>query len=128
MSNPIIIDSKMKYWKEKVQVVPTKYHTNGKTALLLRDPETGEPIAHATVNMEGQADPDVLSQLPDTVVFIKDYSENEGVLITLINAAMVIRYGTELVGEFVTFPAVNIIDDDLLQAIDDLNDLDEGGH
>jgi len=52
-------------------------YRNNRTAIECIDPEDGESIAVATVNL-----PD--SPLNDDEVFIKDYSENEGILSSLI--------------------------------------------
>jgi len=62
--------------------VGTTYAENGRKAIVLRDSETGEPVATATVNLA-----DV--RIPDNCVFVKDYSENEGMLDTLYNHGIV---------------------------------------
>lgn len=49
-----------------------RYH-NGRTAIRLVDEVTGEPIATATVNM-------VDEDQPPAMVWIKDYSENAGMV------------------------------------------------
>ncbi len=55
---------------------------NGHTALSLYDAKTGEPVATASLNM-----PHV--PLPPNQVFIKDYSENAGMLKALAEAGIV---------------------------------------
>jgi hypothetical protein len=55
---------------------------NGRTAIELVDAETHEPIARATVNL-----PD--AYLEDDEIFIKDWSENEGMVAALVRAGVV---------------------------------------
>lgn len=57
-------------------------YDNGRVALQLIDAEDGSPIAKATVNL-----PDV--PLADDEVAIKDYSENEGMKASLIEAGII---------------------------------------
>jgi len=57
----------------------SKYQEGGSTALYLVDSQTGEPVVMATVNM-----PEI--SLGENEVLIKDYSENKGILKTLIDA------------------------------------------
>lgn len=64
-----------------------KYIDNNNTALVLFEEITGEIIAKATVNT-GET-------LPEDFAFIKDYSENEGVLEALKNAGII----KEIVGK-----------------------------
>jgi len=63
-----------------------KYKNNNRTAMTLVDAITFEPIAVATINV-----PEV--PLKEDEVVIKDYSENEGMLETLVNANVVKRLG-----------------------------------
>lgn len=58
----------------------TKYD-NGQNALLLQDAEDNSPIATASVALD-------IPQSPDEV-FIKDYSENAGILDLLIKAGII---------------------------------------
>lgn len=64
----------------KVQV--ERYASNGHTALSLYDAKTGEYVATASVNM-----PEV--PLAPNQVFIKDFSENSGMLTALEGAEIV---------------------------------------
>lgn len=64
--------------------VPGKMYFNSRIAIPLQDPETGEPIATASVNI---ADDDV--PMEPNEVFIKDYSENEGMVDALIAAGII---------------------------------------
>ena len=58
----------------------------GGTALYLLDAETGEPVAVCTVNLHPV-------QPPDGHVFIKDWSENEGICQCLIDAGVIEHTG-----------------------------------
>lgn len=75
------IKMKTKYLNEYAILVKDQY-LNGVTALTLRDVETGEPLATATVN------------LPDAIpapgnIFVKNYSENEGMVQGLREARVI---------------------------------------
>ena len=77
----------IKYKEWNCELEFAKYADNGNTAIELVDAETGEPISTATVNLG--------VKLPKNQAFIKDYSENEGMLNYLIEAGVVsqpIRY------------------------------------
>lgn len=62
-------------------------YRNGKVALQLvatgEDPDThlGEPVATATINTDHRLDPDE--------IIVKDYSENEGMVVALVAAGIV---------------------------------------
>ena len=74
------------------RVVPTKYTNNGSLALTLKEVDTGEPIATATINMiddDAQALIDKHFGYEQIPVFIKDYSENQGMLVALQEAGVV---------------------------------------
>lgn len=58
-------------------------YDNGRIALLLNDEFDGQPIATASVNMA-----DVETAYPDEI-FIKEYSENEGMTEALIGAGVI---------------------------------------
>jgi len=77
-------------------VVTKGFYGNGGLALKLVDEETKEPIATATVNLEGQAPP-----APNGHVFIKDWSENEGMLEALVTAGIVEDTGNTATTGFV---------------------------
>jgi len=72
---------KFKEWECELEF--GKYH-NGATSLQLIDSEDGQPIATASVNIVGQSE-----HLESKEVFIKDWSENEGMLNALIEAGVV---------------------------------------
>ncbi len=64
-----------------VIAVPGRY-ANGRKAIRLLDSDDGSLVAVATVNV-----PDV--ELGDDEVLIKNYSENEGVLDSLVDAGLI---------------------------------------
>jgi hypothetical protein len=70
---------KFKQWDCILQ--PVKYN-NDRTALQLVDVEDGGPIAMATVNMPDQP-------LADDEVYIKSWSENEGMAEALMKADVI---------------------------------------
>jgi len=63
-----------------------RYASGGNTALSLYDAKSGDPVATATINF-----PDI--PLLRDQVFIKDYSENEGMLAALEEAGIVRKMG-----------------------------------
>ena len=74
------------------RVVPTKYTNNGSLALTLKEVDTGEPIATASINMiddDAQALIDKHFGYEQIPVYIKDYSENQGMLVALQEAGVV---------------------------------------
>ena len=73
---------------------------NGRTAIVLVD--DGEDYAIASVNM-------VNEPLADGYAFIKDYSENEGMLDALVKAKIVQPTGRMVDSGFVTIPEVKIL-------------------
>ena len=81
-----------KHWN--CNMVFAKY-SNGRTAIKLMDPETGEPIAVATVNIPE-------CPLTGNEIIIKDYSENEGMLSALVNAGVIEDTGKTFPSGFIT--------------------------
>ncbi len=76
------IMAKTKHLNETATVRFAEYE-NGRVAIQLLDCETGEPLTVATVNL-----PDIpLSK--DHHTFIKDWSENEGMLACLVREGIV---------------------------------------
>lgn len=71
---------KFKQWDCYIR---TGYYVNGNTALQLFSRNDHEPIAVATINL--------YEKLPQNQAYIKDYSENEGMLELLIEAGIVTR-------------------------------------
>jgi hypothetical protein len=83
-------------------VVEKSRYTNGRPALVLNDPRDGEQIAVATVNL-----PDVPAGPNE--VFIKDYSENAGMLAALEAAGVVRATGDVARSGFVTIPRCELL-------------------
>lgn len=72
-----------KYINEEAIVEWSKYQ-NGTHAMVLRSRETYEPLMIPTINLEDMYD------LPDKDhMYIKTYSENEGILDALVGAGLV---------------------------------------
>lgn len=65
-------DSAIQYKQWNTEPVFGPYRSNGNTSLQLRDPRSGSPVATSSVNIN------VL--LPENVVAIKDWTENEGMI------------------------------------------------
>jgi len=107
-----MIKSYMKYYTGDIIVVPTLYF-DGNTALQLTTIE-GEPIGKATTNLG--------NTIPREFVYIKDYSENEGVLDTLINANIIILSGLIYKTNHVEIPEAEIVDKDILEQIEQLHE------
>jgi hypothetical protein len=102
----ITIKSKMKYYDGDIVVSLSKYH-DGTTAILFQEPN-GAPLAKASKNVKGIIPDHLFSQLPEYIVFIKDYSENEGVLATLVDAKLAMPAGYEVHSHHVTLTAVTL--------------------
>lgn len=64
------------------RVVFDRYCHDNRTAILLVDVEDGSPVATATVNIPDE-------ELTQGCCFIKDWSENEGMLEALVEAGIV---------------------------------------
>ena len=80
---------KARFKGHELTVKVLRYAHNDNLALLLQS-ATGEPYGKATANVE--------FQLPDPLVVVKDYSENEGMLDALVEAGVVqpLSYKTPL--------------------------------
>lgn len=73
---------------------------NGRAALQLID--DGELVLTATVNLPDE-------DLEDNEVFIKDYSENDGILEVLVNAGIIEDTGKRVRSGFVTIPVCRVL-------------------
>ena len=101
------------------RVIPAVY-MNNISALQLKDIDDGTPIATATVNLEEYEDYVLSLMHPDgyptgeQLTFIKDWSENQGMLSTLINAKIVSE-PVEIVssGYIAEIPLVKVINEEL---------------
>jgi hypothetical protein len=80
------------------------YISGGAPALLFED--SGKRLVTLSVNMVGET-------LMPNYTFIKDYSENEGVLEQLVKHGIVRDTGTRTATGFVTVPLVEIIEPSL---------------
>lgn len=78
---PEEVELRLKYSQGLMRLQWGRYD-NGRVALQLADAETGEPIAKATVNI-----PEI--EIAADEAFIKNWSENEGMLEALIEAGLV---------------------------------------
>ena len=106
------------------RVVPAMYN-NKILALRLIDIEDGSPIAMATVNLEEHAHV-LLSEMSKgnaILTFVKDYSENEGMLKALVDAQVVVDTGIKAPSGYVEVPVVELAHDKLEKAY--LNMLDD---
>ena len=79
-------------------------YSNGRTALLLLDAKSGESIAVATVNLPHES-------LEPGQVFIKDHSENRGMLEALEKAGIVKATGETVHSGFVQVPKATLLSD-----------------
>lgn len=82
-------------------VLDKKQYINGGTALRLLDTLDGSLVAHATAYIE--------TVLEDDEIVIKDYSENEGMLDTLILAGVVAKPHRTIKQGFVEFPICKLL-------------------
>ena len=83
-------------------VVEKSRYGNGRPALILNDAHNGEMIAVATVNLpHADAGPND--------VFIKDYSENEGMLKALTDAGVITPTGGKVGAGFVEVPRAELL-------------------
>jgi hypothetical protein len=105
------IKSMMKHNPNIDIVIHGSIYMDKTPALMIRS-HTGEPIATATININKKY------ELPDMIVAIKDYRENEGVLDTLITGDIIKLIGTSLtISQFVDVPLATIIDSSILDEI-----------
>lgn len=87
-----------KQWESDLVV---GHYSNGRIAIELIDPEDGEPIAVATVNI-----PEV--HISDDEVIIKDYSENEGMYDLFVKEGLIFPETRRIRTGFVTVPVCKI--------------------
>ncbi len=88
--------------KQTVELVWETYQNNQRDRLSIVDAETKESLVTASVNL-----PEI--ELLEGEMLIKDYSENEGVLLGLVNAGVVEHTGKEVPIGYVTIPIVKIL-------------------
>lgn len=75
---------------------------NDRVALELVDAKSGEPILVATTNIPTES-------LGPNEVFIKDYSENEGILEVLVKAGIVKYAGRNAKSGYVSIPVCKVL-------------------
>lgn len=82
-----------------------KYASNGGLAIQMFTSSDGYPelLATVTTNLEGIADPS------EGCVFVKNYSENEGVLEALIEAGLLEKTGRSVMTGWVTIQEARLI-------------------
>lgn len=81
------------------EVIKGKYE-NGNTALQLIDIESGESVAVATVNLG--------EKLPYNMTYIKNYSENEGMLKMLTDIGLIEEINDYTTSGYVSVPLVTL--------------------
>jgi len=77
-------------------------YSNGRTAIELLDDKDGEPVATATVNL-----PNV--PLAHDHVMIKNYSENDGMLKTLMDAGIISEPVNIVASGYILVPIVKLL-------------------
>lgn len=77
------------------------YADNDRLAILLFDQGDSSPIAYATVNIPEY-------DLPPNEVIIKDYSENEGMLKTMVESGLMEYTGNKIQTGFVRCPVCKL--------------------
>jgi Domain of unknown function (DUF4313) len=93
---------KLKYKEWNCSLVKEHYAYGGRVVLFLNDAENGEPIATCTTNVPKEP-------LAVDEVFIKNYSENEGMLDFLVNAGVVKDTGRRIKSGYVEIPVCKLL-------------------
>ncbi len=101
---PKKLDAAVRFGPYECVAYETRYPYGGAKAIFLIDARDGEPVATATVNVEG-----VSETLPESEVLIKDYSENEGMLDALVEAGLVEDTGRRVRTGYVTVPVARLL-------------------
>jgi hypothetical protein len=97
----MIIEHKSPYGDAKYRlIVNVSKYKNGQSAIQLYDAEDGLPYAKATVSVQ--------EQLEDGEVAIKNYSENSGILESLVSAGVVTEPHRFIYSGFVTIPVCKL--------------------
>lgn len=91
----------VKFREELCRLVWGEYVDGSGPSLRLEDSHPGEPVATCTVNLAVKP--------PTGHVYIKDYSENEGMLAALEAADVVEDTGTRLVWGYVRLPLCRVL-------------------
>ena len=104
------------------RVVPDKYTNTHSLALTLKEVDTGEPIATASINMiddDAQALIDKHFGYEQIPVYIKDYSENQGMLVALQEAGVVSDVFEYFHSGYIRVPLVVITNQELINWFSD---------
>ena len=89
-------------------------YSDGNTALSMYDTEDGSAIACVSLNLV-PVEPELLEDR--ALIYLKDYSENEGMLDLLIAEGIVERTGRYRQSGYIEAPLVRIIDPELVAEI-----------
>ena len=89
-------------------------YSDGNTALSMYDTEDGSAIACVSLNLV-PVEPELLDDR--ALIYLKDYSENEGMLDLLIKEGIVERAGRYRQSGYIEAPLVRIIDPELVAEI-----------
>ena len=117
MNTPMPIHPLVLFRDWQCIVIPHLY-PNGAPGLHFEDASSGEPIAHATVNLPEKA---ALSRERYTLVWIKHWSENEGILEVLLDAGIIEQTGLFTDSGYVDdIPLCKVVCPYLLQGFDQL--------
>lgn len=95
----MIVKHKTPYGDYQLKLQFAKY-INGQTSIKLIDVEDGMPFATATISVN--------DQLLEDEVAIKNYSENEGILQSLIDADVIEKPHEFIQSGFVTIPVCKL--------------------
>ena len=90
---------KTKYIDEEVEVIKKTYH-DGSLALCLMD-EIGQPLMTVSSNLD--------APLPDDHIFVKNYSENTGILAALQEAGVLGKQVAVIKNGFADFPVCEVL-------------------
>ena len=104
-----------KDWRCRLYIA---HYSDGNTALSMYDTEDGSAIACVSINLvddDGNVEPELLEDR--ALIYLKDYSENEGMLDLLIEEGIVERTGRYRQSGYIEAPLVRIIDPELVAEI-----------
>jgi hypothetical protein len=97
-----IIDVKTPFFDGKLKLIKTNYSGNNRIALKLVSIEDNEPWFTVTVNLPEEP-------LDDNCVFIKDFSENEGILDCMVKAGVIELTGRLVETGYVVVPEAKLL-------------------
>ena len=97
---------KVKFKQWNCIVVKSKYIENDRIALVLKEEKTGEPVATASVNI---VEYDMSEKSAKDHTFIKDWSENKGMLQALTEQGIVEPTGVVFPSGFVQAYMVKVL-------------------